>query len=70
MRPTVLPIAVEPDFVEAEFAHFFLHAFADRADLRIHRRDGAHLAQKLDDGNLCLNRGHIDAWHSIPLMFG
>ncbi len=49
--------AVEPRLLKAELAHLFLDAFANGADLGVHRRDGANLAQKLDN---CLRLfGHL-----------
>ena len=40
---------VEAHLVEAELAHLGLDALADRADLRVHRGDGADVAHEVDD---------------------
>ena len=51
---------IEPDFVEAEFAHFGLDAFTDWADLRIDRGDGADLAEEGDDVVAVIVDGRLD----------
>ena len=51
---------VEPDFIEAEFAHFGLDAFADGTDLGIDGGDGADLTEEGDDVVAVLVDGGLD----------